>query len=251
MKHLSPTITCLLTIHKNPLAEEALRSVVSQTRKDAQIIVADSGYWVEFETEEHKKRAELYARYKDHPLIDWVFTGEGKDASKSTCMVAKVFNDVFRQDLVKGKYFCTFYEDDLYNPRFFERMAKVLDGHDEYDAVWCSQYWVKKEKDKETLIKVWKADKDLTPKDRFNNVVDGGQIMMRTRAIYKMINENPILWKTDRYELVPESPDTCRHSDGLFFEKLKTVITKVGYIEEPLYTHRFSPDSTFTKDSQL
>lgn len=247
MKHLSPQITCLMTVHKNPLLESALRSVVDQTRSDVQVLVVDSGSWKEFATENDKKHADLYMNYSRHPMIEWIFTGESKDASKSTCMVAKVFNDVFRQDLVKGKYFCTFYEDDLYNPQFFEKMAGFLDTHPDYDAVRCSQEWVKvNDKGVVKPVVVRKADKDLLPTDQFNNVVDGGQVMVRTRSIYSMVsNQYP------RYDLIPESPDTCRHSDGLFFEKLKIAITKMGYIDEVLYTHRFSPDSTFTKNTQI
>ncbi len=238
-----------MTIHKNPLLESALRSVVDQTRSDVQVLVVDSGAWKDFTTENDKKHADLYMNYSRHPLIEWIFTGESRDASKSTCMVAKVFNDVFRQDLVKGKYFCTFYDDDLYNPQFFEKMAGFLDAHPEYSAVRCSQEWVKvNDKGIFKPVMVRPADKDLLPIDQFNNVVDGGQVMMRTGVIRRLVTQSLI---ASGYELIPESPDTCRHSDGLFFEKLKTVITKMGYIDEILYTHRFSPDSTFTKNTQI
>jgi len=236
MKILSPSITCILTTHMKPTLGEALKSVTEQTRRDAQVIVADSGAWHGGADRTSREIAYLYRTYKDHPMIEWVFTGERPGASLSTCMVAKVFNDVLASGMVRGRYLCTFYDDDLYLPTFFERMAGYLDEHQDCQAVRCSERWVTRDASgTERYLKTLAADRVLTPLDQFDCVVDGMQVMMRTEAVLKLTQP-----------IIPEDVDSCRHSDGLFFERLKTVIPQMDALNEELCVHRFTPHSTFT-----
>jgi hypothetical protein len=67
--------------------------------------------------------------------------------------------------------------------------------------------------------------------------VDGGQIMFR-RTVLDAIGDP---W-------LPEdaADGSCRHSDGIFLEKLGAVCGTVPAIPEVLMDHRFTPISTYT-----
>src|SRR5260221_2771078 len=82
----------------------------------------------------------VYRKYAQHPLIEWVFTGEPADLIRGQCPVALVRNAAMRAGLPRGRYVCTFYDDDIYDPEFTEEMAGFLDRHPEAGAVWCSEY---------------------------------------------------------------------------------------------------------------
>lgn len=237
MKHLFPTITCLLTAHRKPTLGDALHSIITQTRTDAQVLVLDSGAWQRRQDKIDAAMLEAYVNYKDHPMIQWVFTGESVGAFQTTCMVAKVFNETLRSGLVRGKYLCTMYDDDLYHPQFFEKMAGYLDKHPDRKAVRCSEQWIVLNKDGTTKpVRVLEANRTMTQDDTFDQVVDGAQAMYHTESVLAI--PQPI---------IPEETDTCRHSDGLFFEKLKHQIGQMDYLDEILVEHRFTPWSTFTK----
>lgn len=224
-----------------PTLGDALSSVLNQTRKDAQIIVADSGAWLSKWNEGGKAIGELYSQYKDHPMIQWVFTGEAPGEAKRTCMVGKVFNEVVKAGLVRGKYFCTFYDDDLYHPRFFEDMIAYFEANPDCEALRCSERWVKMDTDGNLeYVRTLTADTVLTAQDTFAGRVDGMQVMIKTEVLARMA-----------YPWLTEDVAQCRISDGLYFDALKHHVKQVDYLNEELCTHRFTPNSTFTPTHAL
>lgn len=236
MNVLEPTITCLMTVHMKPTVREAIISVLKQTRRDYELIVIDSGQWVWDKGPVADAMREAYLDFKDAPQVSWYFTGERQGFKDVKCPVAHWTNMAFKSDLIRGKYLCTFYDDDLYYPWFFDQMAGYLDEHEEDDAVRCSEQWVSVDKNgRHTKLRVLEADRPLLPTDTFDEVVDGMQVMLRTDVVKKL--EQPI---------IPDDPLTCRHSDGLFFERFKTVMTRMGNIPVILCEHRFTPHSTYT-----
>jgi hypothetical protein len=236
---LEPAITCLLTTNGNPRLGDALTSLVNQTRiNDLQILVIDSGRWLHHgkASKNDKDLTDLYSAFHRMPNIEWHLTGEPEDAKEHYCPVAHWTNFVLTNGMVKGRYFCTFYDDDLYHPTFMEKMGGYLDAHPDCDVVRCSERWTAIDKtDTRKPIRILRADKVLTRGDRFDQAVDGMQVMMRTNAILRI--PTPYL---------PEAASECRHSDGVFFEKLARVIPQMDYIDEVLCEHRFTPDSTYT-----
>jgi hypothetical protein len=236
---LEPAITCLLTTNGNPRFGDALTSLVNQTRlNDLQILVVDSGRWLHPGTAStnDKKHADLYSAFHRMPNIQWHLTGEPEDAKEHYCPVAHWTNYVLKTGMIKGRYFCTFYDDDLYHPTFMEKMAGYLDTHPNCDAVRCSERWAKIDtsgKRKPTTI--LRADCVLKRGDRFDQVVDGMQVMMRTEAVLRI-----------PYPYLREDASECRHSDGVFFERLALFIPQMDFIDEVLCEHRFTPDSTYT-----
>jgi hypothetical protein len=237
MRFLQPAVTCILTAHMKPYLRDSLVSLLAQTRQhDVQVLVVDSGQWLGRDDETSRAMAAVHADFAGHPMFEWVFTGEPADLRNRLCPVAWATNEVIRAGLVRGRYVCTFYDDDRYHPTFMQEMAGFLDTHLDAGAVWCSQNRIRLDRDgSETLIGVIAA---TGPKNgNWDCQVDGGQIMFR-RTVLEAIGDP---W-------LPEDPadGSCRHSDGIFLEKLGAVCGTVPAIGEVLMDHRFSPISTYT-----
>jgi glycosyltransferase involved in cell wall biosynthesis len=236
VKFLFPSVTVILVSHMKPYLREALSSVVGQTRTDIQVLVLDSGQWINRDDERSAAMAKIYEDYQAHPLVEWVFTGEDPELRREVCPIAFVTNEAIRAGLVRGRYVCTFYDDDVYAPVFVERMAGFLDAHPEARAVWCSQDRVAVSADgsSRSVGQIMATGPRYGP--TFDCQVDGAQVMFR-RDVLDEIGDP---W-------LPENPgDSCRHSDGIFLDKLGTVCGVVPHIAEVLLAHRFTPISTYT-----
>lgn len=236
MKVLSPAVTILLASHMKPYLRDALDSVLGQTRTDMQVLVVDSGQWIRQSDDRSQAMSAIYRDYHHHPLVDWVTTGEGPDLRRQKCPIGWSTNEAIRAGLIRGRYVSTFYDDDQYHPTFVETMAGHLDEHPEDLAVWCSQDRIRLDADgTETLVGRIEATGRRGP-GQFDCQVDGAQIMFR-REVLDAIGDP---W-------LPEDPgDSCRHSDGIFLEKLAQVAGSVPAIPQVLLKHRFTPISTYT-----
>jgi hypothetical protein len=235
VKFLHPAVTVLLASHMKPYLRDALASVAAQTRTDMQVLVVDSGRWVGQDDERSKQMAAVYEDWQAHPLVEWVFTGEDPVLRQRVCPIGWVTNEVIRAGLVRGRYVCTFYDDDRYDPRFVEVMAGQLDAHPDVAAVWCSEDRVRLDGDVEYPVGHIPAGGVLSG-PVCDNHVDGAQVMFR-RACLDAIGDP---W-------LPEDPavSVCRHSDGIFLDKLASLFP-VHPVPEVLVTHRFTPISTYT-----
>jgi hypothetical protein len=232
---LAPAVTCLLTAHQMPYLRVAVTSVLDQTRRhDVELVVVDSGWWIDQRDQTAGYLRETYLDFGTAPGVTWVFTGEASDLKAKACPVAWATNQAIRTGLVRGRYMCTFYDDDRYHPTFFERMAGYLDEHPDAPAVWCSQNRIRLDVDgAETLLGCIAA---AGPKSSgWDCQVDGGQVMWRTELLDKIGDP----W-------IPEGTGDCRHSDGLFLERLGAVAGTVPNIPDVLMDHRFTPISTYT-----
>lgn len=238
MKVLCPTVTCVLASHLKPSLGEAVDSVLSQTRTDFQLIILDSGQWIGRDSDLAEQMKGFYEKYSPHPLVEWVTTGESPDLRARACPISYVTNRAIEAGLITGKYMCTFYDDDMYEPEFFEQMAGYLDAHPEHQAVYCAEniYAVRENGDfRQTGF--LPADAPRSGAGNFDCRMDGASIMWHTEVLDRMAQP----W-------LPEDPayDICRHSDGIFLEKLAAIVGTVGNIPEVLVKNRATPWSAYT-----
>lgn len=236
MKVISPAVTCVLTSHMKSLYLRAsIESVLAQTRRDFQILLIDSGQWIGSDHPERHAMAGLHEIYSQHPLIDWVTTGEGPDIRSRKCPVAWVFNETIRSGLVRGRYVCTFYDDDLYYPEFMEKMAGFLDAHPAAKAVYSAQNRVSLTPDGgRTVVGLFPANFPR-PGGSFCGAVDGAQIMFR-RTLLDEIGDP---WMDE------DNLGNCHQSDGAFMDKLGTFAGIVPNIPDVLGEHRFTKISAY------
>ena len=241
MKVLSPAVTCLLTSHMKPTLAAAIDSVLAQTRLDFELVVADSGQWIGRGDDISLALAACHDIYAGHPLIKWVTTGERPGLSERKCPVAWVTNEAIRAGLIRGRYMCTFYDDDLYHPGFMEQMAGYLDGHLEARAVWCSQDRVSMAPDGTHVLGGRIAADRPRSGAEFDCLVDGAQVMWRTEVLGDIGDP----W-------LPEDPadGSCRHSDGIFLNKLGMACGTVPNLFPVLVEHRSTPWSAYTPSGE-
>lgn len=237
----SPAVTCIMCVHmKGDLTRESLDSVLAQTRlDDVHLLVVDSGQWRDasgvVDSDLARQMEKVHAEYSEHPNIEWTFTGEGPDLAETKCPVGWATNQAIRQGLVRGRYVCTFYDDDRYHPMFMERMAGYLDDHPDTNAVWCSQRRVALLLDGREIVMGAIPATGTRNGGVWDCQVDGGQVMWR-REMFDLIGDP---W-------LPEEPSTCYHSDGLFLNKLGAVAGPVPGIAMALCDNRKTPLSTFS-----
>lgn len=210
MKVLVPALSVMMTSHCKPRwLEEAIGSVLGQTRRDLELVVADSGQWIGRDDDASTEMRRVHAEYAGHPLVVWVTTGERPGLGGRACPAAWTQNQVIRAGLLRGRYFTLFYDDDLYLPEFAEQMAGFLDEHPEANAVWCSQEQQRQEGDG-FVTETFRVANCVKVAGQFDCQVDGGQVMMRTSLLGKVGDP----W-------VPEEMEarSCSHIDGLLFER--------------------------------
>lgn len=245
---MSDRVTTILTAHRKPYLRDALASCAAQTALDRlDVVVVDSGQWRDGDgrtlpDETSQAMASIHSQYQGAPWVTWTFTGEGPELKREKCPVGWATNQAIRAGLVTGDYVCTFYDDDRWHPTFVERMAGYLDDHPDQLAVWCSQNRIRLGRDgSEQLVHVISAHTAKRPGE-FDCQVDGGQIMFRREVLDKIGDP----W-------LPEDPAdaVCRHSDGIFLEKLAQVCGVVHPIGDVLYDHRFTPISAYTPSDRL
>jgi hypothetical protein len=234
MRFLEPTITCLLISHMKPTLDGALRSIQNQTRlNDVQVIVIDSGQWL---SDRPAPMPSIYQEWHDHPNIEWYFTGERTNERTNVCPVAHWTNLAIRQGLIRGRYLCCFFDDDLYEPTFMEKMGGYLDDHPACMAVRCTQRRVDARADGTRVELPPLVAEGPISGPNFDCRVDGGQVMLRTEVLSRI----PDPW-------LPEDPgETCSHSDGIFLNKVGAVIPQMDALNETLYTHQHTVYSTYT-----
>ena len=224
---VTPTLTIILTSHMKPTLSDALASIRDQTRQDFECVVMDSG-------QRGDDGWQLALTAALDPRFRLEFTGEDVNLRQHKCPVAWATNEAIRRGLVRGKYVCTFYDDDEYEPTFVERMVGYLEETGE-QAVWCTQDRVRllASGERQHAGRI-PADHVLTPGNILNRV-DGGQVMFTRDAL--MALGDPWL---------PEDAGTCYNSDGQFLERLCAAIGEIRPLDEMLYTHRFTPYSTYS-----
>ncbi|MCC6311356.1 MAG: glycosyltransferase family 2 protein [Trueperaceae bacterium] len=230
---MTPSVTIILTSHMKPYLREALESVQRQTYRDFECVVVDSGVWIGKTDERSRAMAAIHADFLD--TVTWFSTDEPDDLRGSKCPVSYATNLALRKGLVRGEYVCHFYDDDEYEPEFIEKMAGFLDDHPDANAVWCTQDRLRILQSGESQLSGQiVADRELTP-GSIDCRVDGGQIMYRRHLLDAMGDP----W-------MDEDAKSCHHSDGIFLERLATLAGPIPPLNEKLYTHRFTPISTYS-----
>jgi hypothetical protein len=243
MKVLNPTVTVMLASHMKPRwLPEALDSILMQTRRDIEIVVADSAEWLGANpgTAPTSRQAmrDTYEQYSRHPLITWVTLNQRwpTPLPERACPYTYVWNRIIEAGLVRGKYVAVFTDDDVYAPTFIERMAGYLDEHG-VGAVYCSEEQVRWAGEHEP----WAPVRTLAA----DSYRIAGQFLDQVDMCQVMFRRSTMDWLPQPVFSEAPADESCRRADGLFLEQLAQVAGVVPNIPEPLVTHRYTPDSTY------
>lgn len=241
MKVIDPKVSIIMTVHKKPTIHRAIESVLAQTSMEFELVILDSGWWLDQEGEVADSIRDAYRKYAHNPLIVWYLTGEPKKARSLYCPVSHWFNKAYQLGLIRGKYFCTFYDDDVYMPEFIEKMSNYLDNSDKL-VVRCSQKRLQDHANNTTETPPLQAISEIPQGGQVDCIVDGGQVMFKTEILKPL---------ADLYnnEIMPDNPNTeaCSHQDGVFLTRvINYAIGGMGAIDEILMEHHSTLYSTFT-----
>lgn len=228
-----PTVTVYLVSHMKPTLDEAIDSVLAQTRTDIDLVVMDSGAWITGKDERSAQMRAIYMKPRREPVM-WAFTGEEPGLATTRCPISWATNQAIRR-FPPAKYVCHFYDDDLYYPTFIEKMAGYLDDHPEERAVLCAQDRLTLARDGTTQQNGLLAHSGRLGPGQFDCRVDGGQIMYRRDVLDAMGDP----W-------MDENPSSCFHSDGIFLERIASIVGSVPAIPDVLLAHRNTPYSTYS-----
>jgi len=236
VKVLNPAVTILVTSHMKPYLRGLLESIVTQTRRDFEAVVLDSGRWISRDDEAAKEMAAIHADYSGHPLIWWTTTGERPGLPERACPSPWAVNAAIAAGVVRGRYMCIVSDDDAYRPGFVEKMAGYLDAHEPVQAVWCGMD-IHRVRDGSREYAYSIPATDTRGAGGFDCRVDGMQVMYRTSLLDRIaspyLDENPAL-------------ETCRHADGLWLERVAAAAGEVHHVPEVLCDHQMTPLSTYS-----
>jgi glycosyltransferase involved in cell wall biosynthesis len=226
---LFPTVTILMTsIGRMPYFDEALLSVIRQTRQDFELLIINKGSLPIVSTD-------LPYNFSVH------YTGEYESMNNDFCMVSKVFNEAYKAGLIRGKYFSTFYDDDILYPDYIEKMAGYLENNLDANWVACSEKRTVLNSDgSKTSTPPLVVDRIILAEENLDCRLDGMQVMYKTSLLKKvpepLMNENPNI-------------SSCSHSDGIFLNKLRPYYRDLHFISDILCEHRNTELSTYTPAS--
>lgn len=236
MKILNPSVTVIVPSHmKPPYLPGSLATVTQQTRRDIQVIVVDSGEWIEGWQPGDIRMESIYKEWSAHPLVEWYSLGEPPALIERKCPISYVANEVIRAGLIRGRYTCVFTDDDMYDPTYVEKMAGFLDLGT-HRAVYCAQKRLRVHADGTFNDEPGIAADVPRHGAGFDQQIDMLQMMFQTSVLGEM--DDP--W-------FDENPETsvCRHSDGMFMDRVGEIVGEVANIPEALVTHRYTPISTY------
>lgn len=230
VNRMAETTIVLISLGRSTM-EEAVESVLGQTRQDFKLLIADIG--------NGPYSHELFDKYAYLPQVDWRWCNQPDDLLERLSPLAWNFNRLYRQGAITSPYFCLFSDDDIYYPNFLESMAGYLDQNG-VRAVYCQENRVAHNPDGTITQKgiIAQADHIMTASHNFSCYLDAMQVVMHTSVLDQI---------SERYggEIIPESFETRSFCDGEFFNRAKEFVGDWHFINAPLCEHRMHPFSTY------
>lgn len=184
--------------------EEAIESVLNQTYKDIELVIADDG-----STDSTRKIVE---KYEDVVYVYQENKGEGSARNLGI-------------EASKGEYLAFLDADDLYEPDKIEKQLKILLENNDIDVVYNDLKVVDENLNYLNILKsegVYEKREDLLANIIYRQVIQGPICMMMRRKCIKDIKWSEDLVYTVDYEYVMK----------LAFKY------NFKYLEEPLYIYR-------------
>jgi len=210
----APKVTvCLPTYNRAGLMSRCLDSILAQTLTDFEVIVSDN-----CSTDDTPRvvgaRRDPRLRYVRNPVNIGVFP------NMNQCL-----------DLARGQYICILHDDDLYEPRFLEREAEMLDRHPTAAFVHCATYEIDGDGRQRRLIQAYAQDRVVEGKSEFLRYLGGHNVCCST-----------VMVRGDLYRKMGGFDTSLMCSDWLMWLKL-CLEGDVAYVAEPQASMRVHRDA--------
>ncbi len=204
---------CIPTYNRSRLLKPFLDSILHQTLTDFEVVISDN-----CSTDE----TEAIVRAMTDPRIVY---------HRNATNIGPFRNMNRLLELARGEYVCIVHDDDLYAPRFLERLSAMLDRHPNVGMVHCAAYEVEQNGTRRGLIRAYATDRVLPGDQEFVRYLQGHNVccssVMARRTLYAAAGPFDI-------ELL------C--SDFLMWLNF-ALRADIGYVAEPLLDVRVHVDN--------
>jgi glycosyltransferase involved in cell wall biosynthesis len=207
-----PFFSCIVLSHdKAAHVAEAINSLLAQTFPDWEAVVFDSGV--------------LYDRgffgdlpaMKD-PRVRLVRSWETEEIRKTKTVASWCFNECFRKKLVGGRYVTYLCDDDLLYPNALEAFADYARAHPGVMAMYGSVDMTGVSAGGEKLF-----FREILADEVKGSCCGGGPLDCRVDYLQLCHRASLFdLFPDDEYW--PEGRDVIRHADGIFLEKIGSLV---------------------------
>lgn len=200
-----PKVTvCLPTYNRAAYLGACLDSLLAQTFRDFEVIVSDNC--------SPDATPEAVAQRPD-PRVRYIRNERNLGAfpNMNRCLA-----------LARGEYVCVAHDDDLYEPRFLERQAAMLDRHPGAAFVHCATYEIDGEGRRRRVVRAYPEDRLLEGKAEFMLYLGGHNVCCSTVMVRRAL-----------YDRVGGFDPGLLASDWLMWLKL-CLEGDVAYVAEPL-----------------
>jgi glycosyltransferase involved in cell wall biosynthesis len=166
-----PKVTvCLPTYNRAAYLGACLDSLLSQTFQDFEVIVSDNCS-PDATQEVVARRPDSRVRYIRNER------NVGAFPNMNRCLA-----------MARGDYVCVAHDDDLYEPRFLERQAAMLDRHPGVAFVHCATYEIDGEGRRRRVVRAYPEDRVVEGKAEFLRYLGGHNVccstVMARRILY-------------------------------------------------------------------
>lgn len=175
------TVSVILTSYNKPsFLERAIKSVLAQTYKDFQLIIAE-------DNSPNKNVWNVINSFKDSRIISFDSCIKEEDRLKTARYATQINTAV--QDYSTSKYICYLADDDFFYPEMLKYMIAFAEKENHH-AVFCSQHLLNQ--NSEVTGARWYNE----PLKTGFNVLDHSQVMT-TRNLFNLVggwNDDPSCW---------------------------------------------------------
>jgi len=207
-----PYFSCILLSHdKADHVGEAINSLLSQTFHDWEAVVFDSGVLFD-----RGFFATLPAM--NDPRLRLIRSWETEEIRQTRTVASWCFNECFRRRLLNGQYITYLCDDDLLYPNAFEAFADFARAHPDVRAMYAAIDMTGIDASgRRVLLRESCAD------EMKGSCCGGGPLdcqvdylqLCHQAALFDLLGDD---------EFWPEDREVIRHADGIFLEKIGSVV---------------------------
>lgn len=211
-------VSVILTSYNNFLfLDRAIKSVLDQTFKDFELIIAD-------DNSSDTNVYEVISKHKNDSRVIYFNSKVKEEDRLKTARYATQINTAVRE-YSNSKYLLYLADDDFYYPTMIEKMINFAERNS-YDVVYCKQDFV----DVDGNVRSFRFPNKVL--DRGMDCVDHNQVMT-TRESFDKVDG----WDDD--------PGCWGGADGYFWQKLNNA----GYLFYPIDTEESLQAKTYREQS--
>jgi hypothetical protein len=198
---------CVPTYNRAPLLKNFLNSILSQTFRDFEVIVADN------------------CSTDDTPEIVRSFSDPRLRYHRHGQNIGPFANMNFLIGEARGEYLCIAHDDDLYYPEFLQKESEMLDRHPNVGMVHCAVHEVDADGTRRQVVRAYPTTRVLEGKSEFIRYLQGHNVCCSS--------------VTARASLFRENPFDPRFLCADFLMWMKFALrADVAYVAEPLLDMR-------------